>query len=116
MSEQGRALPCFIQVNTGREAQKAGIDPAMLADFLQLCRADLKLPVVGLMCIPPADEEPSLHFAFLRELAARTGLKQLSMGMSDDFEIAVGFGATHVRVGSAIFGSRADKNGAGAHG
>jgi pyridoxal phosphate enzyme (YggS family) len=105
MERTGRRLACFVQVNTGREAQKAGIDPAETAAFVARCRV-LKLDVAGLMCIPPVNEQAALHFAFLRELAARNGLKQLSMGMSDDFETAIAFGATHIRVGSAIFGAR----------
>jgi pyridoxal phosphate enzyme (YggS family) len=107
MRAQARSLPCFVQVNTGREAQKAGIDPAEAEAFITACRNQWNLPVVGLMCIPPVDEEAALHFAFLREIAKRNNLTQLSMGMSDDFEIAITLGATHIRVGSAIFGSRA---------
>ena len=106
MRAQNRELPCFIQVNTGREAQKAGLDPADVEAFVRECRETWKLNILGLMCIPPVNEEPSLHFAFLRELATRNGLSQLSMGMSDDYEMAVTFGATYVRVGSAIFGPR----------
>ena len=106
MRALGRSLPCFVQVNTGREAQKAGIDPADADAFIAACRTQWNLPVVGLMCIPPVEEEPALHFAFLREIAKRNGLSQLSMGMSDDFEIAIALGATHIRVGSAIFGRR----------
>jgi hypothetical protein len=102
-----RPVSCFVQVNTGREPQKAGIDPHEADAFIENCRAQWKLPVAGLMCIPPVDEEPSLHFALLREIARRHGLTQLSMGMSDDFEIAIAFGATHIRVGTAIFGPRA---------
>ena len=105
MARMERRLPCFIQVNTGREPQKAGINPDEAEGFLASCRA-LKLDVVGLMCIPPVNEQAALHFAFLRELAARNGLAQLSMGRSEDFETAIAFGATHVRVGSAIFGTR----------
>jgi pyridoxal phosphate enzyme (YggS family) len=105
MDRTGRRLPCFVQVNTGREAQKAGIEPAETTAFVAHCRA-LKLDVAGLMCIPPPSEQAALHFAFLRELAARSELKQLSMGMSGDFETAIAFGATHIRVGSAIFGAR----------
>jgi len=105
MTKQNRFLPCFIQVNTGREEQKAGIDPKDADAFIAASRA-LKLNVVGLMCIPPVGENPAIHFAFLREIANRNGLPQLSMGMSDDYETAVTFGATHVRVGSAIFGAR----------
>jgi pyridoxal phosphate enzyme (YggS family) len=106
MIKQDRRLPCLVQVNTGEEPQKAGVAPAQTDAFVALCRDELKLPVVGLMCIPPADEEPALHFALLAKLARRNGLDQLSMGMSGDFEMAVRFGATHVRVGSAIFGER----------
>jgi pyridoxal phosphate enzyme (YggS family) len=104
--EAGRCPEVFIQVNTGEEAQKAGIAPGGTDAFVAECRA-LDLPVAGLMCIPPVDEEPSLHFALLAKLAARNGLSGLSMGMSDDFESAIAQGATHVRVGSAIFGARA---------
>lgn len=106
MSRQGRRLPCFIQVNTGREPQKAGVDPDSTAGLVDACRR-LELDIVGLMCIPPQHEQVALHFAFLRELALRNGLSQLSMGMSEDFETAIAFGATHIRVGSAIFGARA---------
>ncbi|MBL8628555.1 MAG: YggS family pyridoxal phosphate-dependent enzyme [Rhodospirillaceae bacterium] len=106
MKKQGKSVPCFIQVNTGREPQKAGIDPADLSEFVALCRDQLKLPVMGLMCIPPADEVPAPHFAFLRELAKRHDVQGLSMGMSGDAAEAVRLGATHVRVGTAIFGAR----------
>ena len=106
MAKQGRRLSCFVQVNTGLEPQKAGVLPAEADAFVAACRDEWKLPVAGLMCIPPAGEEPSPHFAFLREIARRNGLDHLSMGMSDDFEIAAALGATHVRVGSAIFGAR----------
>ena len=99
-------MPCFIQVNTGEEAQKAGILPADLDDFVATCRREFGLNIVGLMCIPPIDEEPAMHFALLREMAKRNDLEKLSMGMSGDFEEAIAFGATSVRVGSAIFGSR----------
>jgi pyridoxal phosphate enzyme (YggS family) len=109
MQRQGRSLPCFIQVNTGEEPQKAGAAPAQLDGFVRLCRDELKLPVIGLMCIPPADEEPALHFALLAKLAARNGLRELSMGMSSDFETAVRLGATYVRVGTALFGARAEQ-------
>lgn len=107
MAAQGRDLPCFIQVNTGEEPQKAGIAPKETDDFIRLCREEIGLNVIGLMCIPPVDEAPGPHFALLEKIARRNGLAQLSMGMSSDFEIAVSFGATHVRVGSAIFGGRA---------
>jgi len=96
---------CYIQVNTGEEPQKAGVAPAEADAFVSECR-DLGLDVQGLMCIPPVDEEPSLHFAFLREIARRNGLAGLSMGMSGDYETAVRFGATLVRVGTGIFGAR----------
>ena len=103
--ELGQCPDLFIQVNTGEEAQKAGILPADADAFIAECR-DLDLPVQGLMCIPPVEEEAALHFALLAKIAARNGLPGLSMGMSSDFEKAVSFGATHVRVGSAIFGAR----------
>ena len=106
MKKQCRVLPCFIQVNTGEEEQKAGIAPSALAEFLSYCAKDCGLTVTGLMCIPPADEPPALHFALLRKLARQTGLKNLSMGMSADFEKGVALGATHVRVGTALFGAR----------
>jgi pyridoxal phosphate enzyme (YggS family) len=102
----GKRLTCFIQVNTGEEEQKAGILPAELDAFVASCRDVHKLPVVGLMCIPPVDEEPALHFALLRKMAERNGLAKVSMGMSADYETAVRLGATHVRVGSALFGAR----------
>ncbi len=104
--EEGKCPELFIQVNTGEEEQKSGVLLAEVDSFVADCRA-MDLPVVGLMCIPPVDEEPSLHFALLAKLAARNGLSGLSMGMSGDYERAVALGATHVRVGSAIFGARA---------
>jgi PLP dependent protein len=97
----------FVQVNTGAEPQKAGIAPGEADGFIAACVKEHKLDVAGLMCIPPVDEEPALHFALLARNAARNGLKGLSMGMSDDFETAVRMGASHVRVGTAIFGARA---------
>ncbi|SEM00483.1 hypothetical protein SAMN05443999_11118 [Roseovarius azorensis] len=103
--ETGHCPDLFIQVNTGEEDQKAGVMPQDVDTFVAECRA-LDLPVRGLMCIPPVDEEPSLHFALLAKMAERNGLAGLSMGMSGDFERAVAQGATHVRVGSAIFGAR----------
>jgi len=103
--ELGHCPDLFIQVNTGEEVQKAGILPADADAFIKECRA-LDLPIVGLMSIPPADEEASLHFALLRKIAERNGVEGLSMGMSGDFERAIAQGATHVRVGSAIFGAR----------
>jgi len=103
--ETGQCPDLFIQVNTGEEPQKAGVFPADADDFIAKARA-LDLPVVGLMCIPPVDEEPGLHFALLRKIAERNGVAGLSMGMSADFERAVAMGATHVRVGAALFGAR----------
>ena len=106
MSRQGRRPVCFVQVNTGEETQKAGVLPGEADAFIEQCRRDLDLPIAGLMCIPPVDEEPAMHFALLAKIAARNGLARLSMGMSHDFETAVEFGATELRVGSAIFGPR----------
>ncbi|MBS0125519.1 YggS family pyridoxal phosphate-dependent enzyme [Thetidibacter halocola] len=103
--EMGQCPDLFIQVNTGEEDQKAGVMPAEADAFVAECRA-LDLPVRGLMCIPPVEETPSLHFALLAKIAERNGLAGLSMGMSSDFEQAIALGATHVRVGSAIFGER----------
>jgi uncharacterized pyridoxal phosphate-containing UPF0001 family protein len=93
-------------VNTGEEPQKAGVAPADADAFIKAARETYGLPVVGLMCIPPLEEEPAMHFALLAKIAARNGLAELSMGMSDDFETAIRFGATQVRVGSALFGAR----------
>ena len=106
MAKQGKHLKLFVEVNTGEEAQKAGVLPRDAADLVRLCREELKLDICGLMCIPPHEEPPGVHFAFLAKLAAELGLAQLSMGMSADFETAVTFGATYVRVGSQIFGQR----------
>jgi pyridoxal phosphate enzyme (YggS family) len=106
MKRQGKALRLYVQVNTGLEPQKAGIAPAEAVAFVERCRAVHGLAVEGLMCIPPADENPGPHFALLAKLAGEAGLSGLSMGMSGDFEIAIQMGATRVRVGSAIFGSR----------
>ena len=106
MERAGRRPACYVQVNTGEEPQKAGVLPAEVDAFVAACRDVHKLPVVGLMCIPPVDEEPSLHFALLAKMAARNGLDRVSMGMSADYETAVRLGATHVRVGTALFGSR----------
>ena len=103
--ETGHCPELFLQVNTGEEDQKAGVTPSEADGFVAECRA-LDLPVRGLMCIPPVDEEPSLHFALLAKIAERNGLSGLSMGMSGDFESAIALGATHIRVGSAIFGAR----------
>ena len=105
MEKLGRALPCFIQVNIGAEEQKGGCSVAELPDLLQAAQ-DAGVPVAGLMCIPPAELEAAPFFALLAELSARHGLAQLSMGMSDDFETAIMLGATHIRVGTALFGER----------
>lgn len=106
VQKRGACPELFIQVNTGEESQKAGVLPAEVDDFVKICRETYDLPIAGLMVIPPVDEEPSLHFALLAKMAARNGLSGLSMGMSSDFERAIALGATHVRVGSAIFGER----------
>jgi pyridoxal phosphate enzyme (YggS family) len=102
----GRCPALLVQVNTGEEPQKAGIAPLLADAFINEARDRYGLPVVGLMCIPPLEEEPAMHFALLAKIAARNGLTELSMGMSDDFETAIRFGATQVRVGSALFGAR----------
>ncbi len=105
--EEGAKIPrLFVQVNTGAEPQKAGILPDEADRFIETCRSALALPVEGLMCIPPVDEDPAPHFHMLAEMAARHALPNLSMGMSADFEVAIQCGATHVRVGSALFGTR----------
>lgn len=106
MAKQDRHPRLYVQVNTGLEPQKAGIAPDDTSEFLKLCREELGLTIEGLMCIPPAEENPGPHFALLAKLAAENGVSKLSMGMSGDFETAVEFGATSVRVGSAIFGHR----------
>ena len=106
IKKQDRKIRLYVQVNTGLEPQKAGIAPDDCASFLSLCRNDLDLEIEGLMCIPPFDENPGPHFALLRKLGGENGITKLSMGMSADYEVAVGFGATSVRVGSAIFGAR----------
>jgi PLP dependent protein len=106
MARSGRRLPCLIEVNTGEEPQKTGILPEAADAFIGECRDRLGLPISGLMCVPPEHEPPAPHFALLREIARRNGLELLSMGMSADFETAIRFGATHVRVGTAIFGAR----------
>jgi pyridoxal phosphate enzyme (YggS family) len=103
---EGRAPALFVQVNTGEEPQKAGIGPREAVAFVESCRGEFGLTIAGLMCIPPADEEPALHFALLAKLARQAGVAGLSMGMSGDFAGAVRLGATHVRVGTAIFGTR----------
>lgn len=106
MQKQKRALPCFIQVNTGEERQKGGVAPRELEQLLRFCREQAKLDIRGLMCIPPQDEIPDPHFALLHKLSTELGLSSLSMGMSSDFETAIRYGSTNVRVGSAIFGAR----------
>jgi pyridoxal phosphate enzyme (YggS family) len=106
MERSGRRPACYVEVNTGEEPQKAGILPGAADDFIRECRDRLGLPIEGLMCIPPEQEEPALHFALLREIGRRNGLAVLSMGMSAVFESAIRLGATQVRVGTAIFGAR----------
>ncbi len=106
MKQQSRQLELYVQVNTGEEAQKSGIRPQDIDSFVFYCREELELVVSGLMCIPPVDEEAAMHFALLNTMAQRNGIKKLSMGMSADFEEAILFGASSVRVGSAIFGAR----------
>lgn len=102
----GRCPEILVQVNTGEEPQKAGVAPLEADAFIKTARETYGLPVAGLMCIPPLEEEPAMHFALLAKIAARNGLRELSMGMSDDFETAIRFGATQVRIGSALFGTR----------
>ena len=104
--KHGRCPELLVQVNTGEEPQKAGVSPPEADAFVKAAREEFGLPIAGLMCIPPADEPPAMHFALLAKIAARNGLSTLSMGMSEDFETAIRFGATHVRVGSALFGAR----------
>jgi len=106
MDKTKKSLRLYIQVNTGEEEQKAGILPNDLNEFIHLCRDELKLNISGLMCIPPRDEVAAIHFAFLKERAKEHGLSELSMGMSSDFQTAIEMGATHIRVGTAIFGTR----------
>ncbi len=109
MIAQGKNPDLFVQVNTGAEPQKSGVLPQDADGFIAHCRDELGLKISGLMCIPPFDEEPSLHFSLLEKIAERNGIEQLSMGMSADYDVAIAFGATHVRVGSAIFGHRERK-------
>jgi uncharacterized pyridoxal phosphate-containing UPF0001 family protein len=106
ISSQGRRPLLFVEINTGAEAQKAGVLPQEADAFVARCRDHYGLAIDGLMCIPPADEAPAPHFALTAKIAARNGLQLLSMGMSADYPIAIAMGATHVRVGSAIFGAR----------
>lgn len=109
MAKQEKQLGCFIQVNTGLEEQKSGIAPQEAAEFVTYCQHDLKMTIRGLMCIPPQDEEPAMHFALLKKLARDNHLAHLSMGMSADFDQAIAFGADYVRVGSALFGQRSPR-------
>ena len=106
MANQNKDLPCFIQVNTGEEEQKSGILPAYISEFHDYCRYDCGLDIKGLMCIPPVDDLPALHFAFLKKLSEELGLSDLSMGMSADYLKAIPLGATYIRVGTALFGER----------
>jgi len=106
MKKQQKQIELFVQVNTGAESQKSGVEAKNLSGFLNFCQKELKLPVSGLMCLPPVTEDPKKHFLLLSELAAINNLPKLSMGMSSDFSLAIECGATHVRVGTAIFGRR----------
>ena len=106
MARSARRPECFIQVNTGEEAQKSGVPPGQADTLIEACQEKYALPLVGLMCLPPLDEEPAPHFALLRKIAERHGLTKLSMGMTADYQTAIALGATHIRVGSAIFGAR----------
>jgi len=105
-NEEVKTKKFYIQINTGNEVQKSGIEPLQSDNFIDYCMQDLKLPIVGLMCIPPLNEEPCMHFALLKKIAERNNLKELSMGMSGDYKEAIKFGATSVRIGSLIFGER----------
>ena len=105
--KKGSDITCYVQVNTGEEQQKAGVFPAEAEEFVRYCQKTVGLNITGLMCIPPVNEESALHFSLLAAIAGRLNLPTLSMGMSDDFETAIAFGATHVRIGSSIFGERA---------
>jgi len=106
MQKQNRSLKLFVQVNTGEETQKSGVSPHNVAQFVDHCRQEHGLEITGLMCIPPFDENPGPHFALLRQLARQVDVAHVSMGMSGDYETAIEFGATYIRVGSAIFGTR----------
>ena len=106
LSDETKTKSFYVQVNTGSEDQKSGLIPSEVDAFIEYCVRDLKLPIIGLMCIPPLDEEPSMHFAFLKKIADRNSLIELSMGMSNDFKEAIKFGATSVRIGSLFFGAR----------
>ena len=111
IEKQGKHPLLFVQINTGEEAQKAGVNPGEADAFIARCTSEYRLKISGLMCIPPVDEAPAPHFALTAKIAERNGLKLLSMGMSADFATAIRFGATHVRVGSAIFGTRPNPHG-----
>lgn len=106
MRKRGKSLPCFIQINTGNEPQKSGIGFDALADFLHFCRTEAKIEIIGLMCIPPVDDDPAIHFAAMQQAAKNHALPCLSMGMSNDYETAMQYGATHLRIGSALFARR----------
>jgi len=106
MVRQSVEIPCFVQINTGEEKQKTGIFPDEAVEFIEYCRRDLCIKIEGLMCIPPIDEEPALHFSLLKSIAKKAGVLNLSMGMSDDFDVAIEIGATHIRLGTLIFGKR----------
>ena len=106
MIRQEKTIPCFIQVNTGLERQKSGIYPNNVEEFLKFCHNNTNLKIIGLMCIPPAEDNPTLHFGFLKNLANKLKLDFLSMGMSSDYDTAIQLGATHIRIGSAFFGDR----------
>lgn len=108
IAEQERDIPCFVQVNIGEEPQKSGIMPHDLTDFLEFCKTECDLNIIGLMCIPPIEEPAALYFALMRDMARRHGLHNLSMGMSSDYEKAIALGATHIRVGTSVFGARED--------
>jgi pyridoxal phosphate enzyme (YggS family) len=108
MNKQNLHRECYVQVNTGGEDQKAGISPEEAVAFVKTCREEYGLNITGLMCIPPVDEEPAMHFALLKKLAAEAEVNNLSMGMSSDYDTAIRFGATHIRVGSGLFGERPD--------
>ena len=102
----GYSLNCFVQINSGEETHKSGIFPKHADEFINVCRNEYQIPICGLMCIPPINDDPGLHFALIAKIAERNGLAQLSMGMSNDYEVAVAFGATRVRIGTEIFGPR----------
>ena len=108
-SKLNKRLNYMVQVNTGNEEQKSGINPNEVDDFIKLCKKDYGLNVTGLMCIPPVNQNPAIHFAFMFEIQKRNNLKYLSMGMSNDYKTAIEFGATHIRIGSKLFGERLEK-------